>query len=174
MAERAGKLLRPLPWPGAQLGSVARRQARRPDRAGCPWPCWCSRPLRDLDCGRLPAREAGQARRTPGGGAERGLGPAGCGRLPSELRGDRTLAAPPASPHWLRPPARDLLKGLALFSLRSSPASEASVHPSAHSGVAASAPPSVRTRGTGGPGSWRQMPVPSLYPFVRGGRATHS
>lgn len=65
-------------------------------------------------------------------------------------------------------------KGVSTFFLCSSPAPEASVHPSAHSGAAASALVSVRARGTGGPGSWRQIPVPSLYPFVRGGRATHS
>lgn len=65
-------------------------------------------------------------------------------------------------------------KGVSTFFLCSSPAPGASVHPSAHSGAAASAPPSVRARGTGGPGNWRHIPVPSLYPFVRSGCATHS
>lgn len=115
MAERAGKLLQPLRRPGAQLGSVARRQARRPDRAGCPWPYWRSQPLGDLDCGRRPAREAGQARGTPAGGAGPGPRAAPASRA-SGLRGDRTLAAPPASPHRPCPPDRDLVKGLALFS----------------------------------------------------------
>lgn len=67
------------------------------------------------------ARRAGKARRTaggrwPGGGAELGLGPADCALLRGGLRGDSMLAAPPASWRLPRPPDRDLVKGLALFS----------------------------------------------------------
>lgn len=82
------------------------------------------------------ARRAEKARRTaggrrPGGGAELGLGPADCALLPGGLRGDSTLTAPPASWRLPRPQNRDLVKGLALFFLCSSPAPEASVHLSA-------------------------------------------
>lgn len=111
---------------------------------------WPSRLLRGLDCGRGPSSGEGQW----GLGASRPSFPA-TGPCHARRR-------------------RDLVKGLALSSfarlLRRSPCT-----PKLSQARLLQAP-SVRVRDTGGPGSWRSVPVPSLpaRPFVHRGRATHS
>lgn len=128
MAGRAGRARRLLPWPGAQLGSVARRQAKRPGRAGCLGLTGvlggseaCTRLWRRGGEAGPRSPPGGKARRTAvqrrlGGGA--GPGPAGCALLLSGLGGDSSkLVAPLASRCPPRLLDRDLVKGLALFPL---------------------------------------------------------
>lgn len=161
-------------WGGRPGFTEARRQARLGGRGRPPavryWP---SRLLRGLDCGRGPSSGEGQW----GLGTSR---PAGgrAGPAPSPAHGAGSVrTAPPSFPatgpcHARR--RRDLVKGLALSSfarlLRRSPCT-----PKLSQARLLQAP-SVRVRDTGGPGSWRSVPVPSLppRPFVHHGRATHS
>lgn len=167
----------PLLLPGVPaLGSVARR--RHGSRVGGGRSPGLIDILcrRGLDCAPAPPQEAG--RWGPGARGE-GAWPAGgagaeLGRAPPASRAGSALRRPAhrRGPCHARPDA--VLYGISTFSLCSPPAPKASVHPAAQSGAPASAPRSVGARGTGGPGRWRCIPVPSPSPFVRGGRATRS
>lgn len=131
---------------------------------------WPSRLLGGLDCGRGPSSGEGQwglGASRPAGGREGGASPE------PRPRGGLCADRPALLPCHARR-RRDLVKGLALSSfarlLRRSPCT-----PKLSQARLLQAP-SVRVRDTGGPGSWRSVPVPSLpaRPFVHRGRATHS
>lgn len=131
---------------------------------------WPSRLLGGLDCGRGPSSGEGQW----GLGASRPAGGRGQSRAPPT---GRALCGPPRPPSCHRPlprpPAPRSCKGISTFFarlLRRSPCT-----PKLSQARLLQAP-SVRVRDTGGPGSWRSVPVPSLPPppFVHRGRATRS
>lgn len=117
LGSQGGLAGRPLPWPGSQLGGVALRQARCPVGPAALAIGVLSRPkpvLRTQACTGGGAREPVRLE----GAWDHGAGP-GRGRLAApcslgKLRRDNTQAAAPAS---LRPPYRDLVKGLVLSPL---------------------------------------------------------
>lgn len=160
-------------WGGAQVSQ--RHAGRHGSRGSGPAP---SRSLLAVAAAPWPGL---RTRAFLGGGA---VGPGSqpargrAGPAPSPAHGAGSVrTAPPSFPatgpcHARR--RRDLVKGLALSSfarlLRRSPCT-----PKLSQARLLQAP-SVRVRDTGGPGSWRSVPVPSLpaRPFVHRGRATHS
>lgn len=144
---------------------------------------WLSRPLRGLDCGRGPSsggeatglgsQPASPRRRRVvprvvgrGGGPGRGRSWAGPRLLC--LPPGRALRGPPHPPPrpLPRPPAPGSCKGISTFFLCSSLAPKASVYLELSQALLLQRL-SVRARGTGGPGSWRSVPVPFCTRWTR-------